>query len=563
MKNIIKSVFLGIALLLTTSCEDFLKVNYYDILPGDFMFLTEENAYAGLMGCYDTFYPLKSNDPTGGLGLWGLNPQIKLSNHPTMDTQASGWDKMYNTQDWTADNEEFVYLWVAAYRAVNRCNEFLEGIKGMEDKLFAKPETKRLMEAQARAIRAYNYLILVKNFGRIPMLVTGETYTNTPAKPRPADDSGTYDVIVEDFTFATGVLDWTPIDGKYGHLTKGFCLAFLAETYMWMGDYGKAKELYQQIMNSGTYELLPCYSYLFDENKAWTKEDVWAIIMWSDLGYSMTSWGPREDHYVTAVWMTGSTEFGGWGSLFISWECYDSFEDGDRRRMQSMVGLGDTNPWTDQTLGGSGNTGYTTPKIGEEFMPHVSSTKFWRRRTTGNLVNAPCALRHVRYSHILLNYAECCFNTNDEANGWAAINQIRNRAWGNLEVTLDNPDYPIALLGETVEVPDAKAYYTQYKANKGYSADLGILAVNMERRHEHNAEFSFFYDLKRTKMIGEFVNIEYPKGVGTPPSAPGANLDKRTYRTFDHNDDKMVFPIPTDEMLINKGIELGDQNKGY
>ena len=43
-----------------------------------------------------------------------------------------------------------------------------------------------------------------------------------------------------------------------------------------------------------------------------------------------------------------------------------------------------------------------------------------------------------------------------------------------------------------VEVPDAKTYYTNYKANKGYSADAGIVAVNMERRHEFNSEFSFF-----------------------------------------------------------------------
>lgn len=34
-----------------------------------------------------------------------------------------------------------------------------------------------------------------------------------------------------------------------------------------------------------------------------------------------------------------------------------------------------------------------------------------------------------RYAGVLLDYAECCFRTNDEATGWEIIKQIRNRAW--------------------------------------------------------------------------------------------------------------------------------------
>jgi len=560
MKINIKSVMLGMVLLLLTSCEEYLKIDYYDILPGDHMFLNEANAYAGLIGCYDTFWPTKSGGPSGvDLARWGFDPQIKISNHPTLDTQASGWDKMWNTQDWNSEEEQFRILWMACYRGINRTNEFLEGLKNMDDVLFAKAATKQILEAEARAIRAHNYLNLVKNFGRIPMLATGETYSNTPNKQRPETDEGTWKVIEEDLSFAAGILEWTPVDNKYGRITKGFCLAFLAEAYMWQGKYQQAKPLFEQIINSGTYELLPCYSYLFDESRAWTREDVWALIMWGNDPNQFTSWSPNEDHYITAAKMTASTEYGGWGSLFVSWEYYDSFENGDRRKIQTTVALGDTHPWTGQVLGKS--TNMNTPKIGEEFMPNVSTTKFWRRDASGNLVNNPCAIRHVRYSHILLNYAETCFNTGDEPNGWAAVNKIRNRAWGNLEVTLDHPDYQIPMLKETVEVPDAQTFYTAYKALKGYSTSAGILAVNMERRHEHNSEFSFFYDLKRTKMIGEFINIEYPKNVGTPNTQPdAARQDKRTYRTFEHSDYKMIFPIPHSEILTNKGIE---QNEGY
>ena len=140
---------------------------------------------------------------------------------------------------------------------------------------------------------------------------------------------------------------------------------------------------------------------------------------------------------------------------------------------------------------------------------------------------------------------------------------MAERAWGNHEVGLSDPEYPIPMQGETVSVPDARTYYTRYKAEKGYSADVWMIAVNMERRHEFNAEFSFFYDLKRTGMIEEFINLEYPKGVGTAPGTDAAYQDWRTYRTFDYNKDKMLYPIPYQEILTNAEIGQEDQNPGY
>ena len=56
MRNIFK--FLGLAagasfLLSVSSCkEDFLEVEYTDILPTDMMTASDEGAESGLMGCY-------------------------------------------------------------------------------------------------------------------------------------------------------------------------------------------------------------------------------------------------------------------------------------------------------------------------------------------------------------------------------------------------------------------------------------------------------------------------------------------------------------------------------
>ncbi len=553
--------------------EDFLDVDHYNILSGDYMFESEENAEAGLIGLYDTFYPTKDNTDDDDASLWGFKPQYMLANHPTLDTQASGWDASYNTEDWTATSSEFLTTWQGHYRAISRCNSFLAGLEDMDASLFADGEDgKAQLAAEARAIRAYNYYNLVIHFGRVPMLETGETYANTPSKARPESESGSWNFIIEDLSYAAGVLDWTPRNSEYGRITKGFCLAYQAKSLMYLDNYADAKTIYKQIIDSKTYELVPCYSQLYDIDKGWSSEDVWCVVLYSDNSSNMSGvsgWSPTEDNYMFACYMTASMEYNGWGSLFISWECYNSFENGDKRRQASMVALGETNPWTGQTIGA---TEYGSPyyKIGSEYMPNISSVKYWR--TTNDYwttINAPFVEHYLRYSNILLDYAECCFATNtDEAAGWDAIMQVRNRAWGNLEV--DNsladsePDYAIPMNSEYVTVPDAQTYYTDLYSSKGYSSvDVGVFACNWERRHENNAEYNLFFDMKRSGMLKEFLNKEYPANTGTPPGTDAAYQDWHTYRTFEVDENKFLYPIPYDEIIRNDGISQADQNPGY
>lgn len=43
----------------TSSCDDYLEVDHYDILPEDFMYQNETNIKSGLYGIYDTFILIK------------------------------------------------------------------------------------------------------------------------------------------------------------------------------------------------------------------------------------------------------------------------------------------------------------------------------------------------------------------------------------------------------------------------------------------------------------------------------------------------------------------------
>lgn len=560
--NKLISVLGAASLALTlSSCEDYLTVEHNDILPSDFMFQNEDNVKTGLMGIYDTFYP-DWNSVLGDDNCWGFKPQIFAAGHSAMDCQASGWDAEWQRHAWQADKGSLETLWRMSYRAVDRANRFLDGLGTADDAIFTDKQTKSVFEAEARAIRAFNYLYLTKIFGRVPMLLTGETYSTAVGKARAETVEETYSIIKEDLEFAMGVLDWKAADGETGRITKGFCKAYLADLLLLEGDYSGAKQQLKDIIDSGVYELESCYGNIHAFNNTWSKEVIWEEMFFSRdyMGWSANN---TCDASMWLGYMCAAPEYGGWGSLCLSWELYNCFEPGDKRKEYSLVAKGDAHPITGEVLGT--NTGFSESKFqGSENMPQVYSLKYWRCHPgRDNQVFDPISLTFKRLAGVLLDYAECCFQTGDDASGWDAIAKVRNRAFGNLEVGASTIDLPESVLNTgTVAVPDAKEYYTKYKAEKGYSSDVWKVAVIQEKRRELNAEFSLYHDLCRMGMCEEWFAAEYPHTTSNS-SQEECLKNGWSLRMFEHQKYQELFPIPTNEILTNPLITDADQNPGY
>jgi hypothetical protein len=220
--------------------------------------------------------------------------------------------------------------------------------------------------------------------------------------------------------------------------------------------------------------------------------------------------------------------------------------------------------------------------------PTVWSSKHWRNGrgcdwTTGNLW-LPDHIYFKRYANVLLDLAECCFNLNKEAEGWDLIKQIRERAFGNLEVdkdlskyiayhqkvadfygdqghgdAVDLDGYPFPFNTKKVKVPDAKEYYTKVKAEKGYKSEVWKVAVNNERRKEFSAEPYLRSDMHKSGFLEDHVNTVYPKNT-LDVNGPAVITEWRTARDFDFQMSKMFMPIPENEILMNPECE---QNEGY
>jgi hypothetical protein len=604
MKNISKIFFTltsCLFLLGINSCneDEFLTIPHYSILAADQMFKTDQDAKAGLVGCYDMMLPVGETN-----GDWGIKPNLFIGGHPTMDTQATGWDKDWNVQNWTPGSAELLSGWRHAYKAISRCNDFLAGLEAAQN---ITPALKVSLEGQARSVRAFFYMFLAKSFARVPMLATGENYINTPHKARAATYSEMWDFIINDLKTAADKLDWEPLNGEYGRCTKGFALSYLGEAYMWKAfrvpdkaaeNYTLAAAALKQVIESGKYELNPSFTTLWDPGAVWTKECIWEEVL--DEGSQWNSWSNLTDAHNWMTYLVACPATGGWGTLYLSWEWWSSYEQGDKRRDASGVqgAVPDINPdWKSPT-----NYGYnpylqqsivTDDKLTSHYhffkdgeaAPSIWSLKYWRScRADWKAMWGPQQIYYKRYANVLFDYAECLFNLNgaNDATAWGYINQIRERAFGNLEVgkkaaltatyfpyyrdlatfykATAPTEYPIPFNETPVTVPDAQTYYTQVKADKSFSSPVWLVALGMERRKEFNAEWCLAQDLIRSGFMEDHITHNYPKGLGYPNTNPLVQDAWQTYRTFDYNPAKMDMPIPTEELLKNP---LCDQNEAY
>lgn len=624
MKNIYK--YFGLALsaglmLGSTSCkESFLDVDHYGIVNSDAITETNENLTAGLIGCYAEFHQ-KTNDDE-------FKPNLWVGCHPTMDTQCTGWDKDWLTQNWKPDQDALLKEWSALYHGISNCNDYIALLENMETSPTIDMNMVKIYIAEAKAMRAYYYTWLAQLWGRVPLLGTGENYTTHPTKAKAATFDEMWDFIIKDFKEASEVLDWKPYNNQYGRCTKGMCLTYLADAYMWKAyrngtantasdsNIEEAKKLLKQVIDSKEYELNPSYTTLWDPI-AWQKEAIWEEV----ADPQSWDWGPNKNN--TQFWSqfyAACPSNGGWGTLYLSWEWYTSFEVGDKRRDGSAC-TGDVdfknfndritgkplsevaksqycyghNPYLNLTVGKQDESKQKSDLVAHfhynqngDFAPSVWSLKYWRTGEPewNGQTYPPCHVYWKRYANVLIDYAECCFRTGAESDGWAALEQIRERAFGYLEdgkeATLESKylpyynqyltskfnveseqkelsGYPIPF-GHQIDKADyvdGKTYYTQVKSARNFSMEVWQVALLQERRKEFNVEWCLRSDLQRSGVMAEHIAINYPDD-----ATSGADLIDYpwTSKRFTYNDEKMTMPIPTNELLNNPACE---QNPGY
>lgn len=540
MKNIVK--LLGVCAcgcLALTSCDNdkFLNVDQYDRVPGDYMWQNDETAKMGMNAIY------KMNNPMDGYdGDWGFKPNLFSGTHPTMDTQAGGWDANFTKQAWNAQTTELNDGWKHAYHAIGLANDYLTQLEKNKGNLSERVATS--LEGEAYAMHGFFYHYLATTWGRVPLLKPGESFLTDPEKPKAETYEEMWDLLIEDFTKAAELLTWEPLDGQKGRATKGMALAYLGDCYMWKAYrcpdkakecYAEAIKAFRQIMeqvNAGKiYKLQDCYSTNWDPEGTWNDETIWVEVL-NDC-FDWSGWDDDTSRSMTK-WFCACTENGGWGSLYLSWEWYASYEFGDKRRDASCV-IGEipandlkklyqyankenaealdrgempvnwgVHPYLKEYIGNKGATSHF--RFGGETLPSCWTNKFWRnasandgigRNSWGYAVWSPANVYWKRLPNVMLDLAECLFRTEGEGcqEAWDLIDKLRDRAFGNKEVGKNGNAYMNHIQQTVRHYMDANAGDPAWQITNGqgvteYPLPYNTQTVTVRKAKDYYTEYA-------------------------------------------------------------------------
>lgn len=161
-------------------------------------------------------------------------------------------------------------LWERFYKAIRDCNLVLENIESSP----VNEDTKKLMTAEAKFIRASVYFKMHSLWGTVPLRLT----TTGSAKLEKCTTEKIESFIETEMTAAAADL---PVRGalsgyQYGRATKGAAQAYLCKHYLQTKQWQKAADMAKTIIDSKVYELWPDYTTLFTvDNEEINKEFIW------------------------------------------------------------------------------------------------------------------------------------------------------------------------------------------------------------------------------------------------------------------------------------------------
>jgi len=397
-------------------------------------------------------------------------------------------------------------LWSEYYVMINRCNSIIDQVQNNSE-IIATPEMKIQAEAEARFLRGYSYFVLVRCFGRVPLVdKLTSVATNTP-QSSPAE---IYAFIESDLQFAAAnlPLSW---DKKFvGRSTKGAANGILAKVYLYQKKWAQAMATANLVMTSGQYDLSTPYSKIFSEEGENSKESIFEIQGTASAAVP-TANGIQ---YTNMQGVRGSGQWDlGWGWNTPSAALEAAYEPGDPRKARTIL-YTSTSTTPGLTIYGEVTpVGLPNPKYNQKVHTNPAYRALYNH-LKGWWMN----VRILRYADVVLMYAEAANElggATNTTNALNALNSVRARARGSNAGVLPNVT----------------------------TTDQGALrdAIRQERRVELAMEHERFFDIVRWGIDAEAMQ------------AAGKTA-------YNPNRDRLL-PIPQQQIDLSKNVLT--QNPGY
>jgi starch-binding outer membrane protein, SusD/RagB family len=432
---------------------------------------------------------------------WLLS-EVSSDEATIMSQEGFSEEKAINFHIFDANNQTFENLWTENYMAIGSCNNAIYQLT-----LFPGFEAeKKLQIAEARFLRAFYHYLMLDNFGNIPII---ENLNQSFQKEKQAKSEEVFAFITKEIK---AIIADLPVDAEYGRINQSLAETFLVKMYLNAGVYAK-KEMWNEsilacdkVINSGKYRLEGNYYDNFKIQNETSKEIIFPIGFSSkiDLGW------PNMNHYMLSLHYT-QLPAAPWNSFATIADVYDSFSDEDIRKQAIWEGEQySVLQWPKKST------------TGLKIMNRIGRPLYFSKMVyaTGNSEDAGARVVKYepdiqasagqaendfvifRYADVLLSKAEALLRLNRNSEALPLINTIRKRAG------LD---------------------------------ELKIISLEIIEK-ERLREF-YWEGLRRQDMI-RF----------------GSFLGTYTNKSFQSEAYKTQFPIPANQLMINKNLV---QNAGY
>ena len=401
---------LASALVILACSDEFVNVDSFDEDSENF-FNSEEDYQSALISAYDM---LQSSYINVMLGEIASDNTLAGGESATDVPGIQEIDDMIHTPV----NQQLRDIWSWMFAGVNRANYILE-FKDKTD--FAN---RNIVIAEATFLRAYYYFELVKWFGDVPLAVDKRLLFGDQNTVERTPRAEVYAQIEQDLQFAANTLPL--VQAETGRATKGAAQALLGKVYLYQDKFQEAATVLDEVINSGTYNLLTDYATMFENDNENNIESVFEVQYTDIEGAGFGCLQCSEGN--VAVGFNGIRNYS--GPLFESGfsfnvptqEAFDAFEGGDIRRDVAIL---DIEAWA------AANSDVS-------FVEGFEHTGYYNRKyisrqgdlNTGdaNLTN-PNNYRAIRFADVLLMAAEANNRGNiDDSKAQTYLNRVRNRA---------------------------------------------------------------------------------------------------------------------------------------
>ena len=519
----------GVSLLLAGCNSDFLDRPPLGSLDEATYLSTEDAGYKLLVNCYQPM-----------LNHWDYQTmKFDLGDQLTDDCAKGGsdaGDRSAITEvtrgNPTAASGLLTQFWNHRYKqAISPCNVFLSLVTPETELIKAggalvSSEEKKRWIAEVYFMRAFYYFDLAMVFVNVPIIDRPLTAIEKGDITK-ADKTAVMNFILSDLEKAITEPNLPGAASlpasEIGRITKEAALAFRARVNMFFGNYNAAKTDLKTVVESGCYELVDDYEKLFNSapNGYMSKEAVFITLRSYIPNYTGGSVCPQMN--------LGRGAVGGWGGQCPTQDLVGEYETGDPRLVHTVLSTGDIFVKPDGTDEVHDYSGY------DNFSLQHSRKQYpdWSRRPL-DLMSTDWTFYHIRYADVLLMYAECLIETNDDKQKAVdLINQVRHRAFVTTSPTDSHAKVRKFNLTAGQHVTEA-VFNAQYKVD--VSDDLRA-AVRHERRVELGSEGLRLYDLLRWGIFVPTMQAfgKTPEGVY---SGAGTHVTDKTW----------PYPIPQNEI---------------